>query len=548
MRAASSVVDRTGGARPNAAQRQSGIHVTMRLALGLMACLLAAPAAAQNLTVGMQTEPGTLDPQFNLLGSNTSALRNIYDTLLSRDPTLQVRPSLAESWRAVDETTWEFKLRPGVRFHDGSPLTAEDVRFTIERVTRVQGNPNSYATYIQGITEVQVVDPLTVRFLTNGPVPLLPSNISNIFILSAARGVRSTGEFNSGQAAIGTGPYRLSSWQPGQPLQLERNAEYFGGAPHWARVTFRPIANDGARVAALLSGDVDFINGVPLQDVARLQREGGRTRVFGGASAYVYMLFPELGKDPLPGVRDSQGNPLPRNPWQDPRVREALSLAINREAIVERLMEGRARVANQAVPAGFFGHSERIPAARFDADRARALLRDAGFPNGFQTNLACPNDRFVNDSKICEAAAQQLQRVGIRVDLSTQPRTTFFPQRARREWPLHAAGWGSLTGESSYFLTSQIHTPNRDLGLGAINYSGISDPGIDTLIQQGRRILDDGARRRVLEQAMEQTMAQHLVIPILTFEAVWSGRADRVRFTPRADEETLAIEVQPASP
>lgn len=519
----------------------------MRLAAALLACALAAPASAQTLTVGMQTEPGTMDPQFNLLGSNTSALRNIYDTLLSRDPSLQVRPSLAESWRAVDETTWEFKLRAGVLFHDGSPLTAEDVRFTIERVTRVPGNPNSYATYIQGIREVQVVDQLTVRFITNGPVPLLPSNISNIFIISSAKGVRSTSDFNSGQTAIGTGPYRFSSWQPSQPLVLERNDGYFAGVAHWQRVTFRPIANDGARVAALLSGDVDFINGVPLQDVGRLQREAGRTRVFGGPSAYVYMLFPELGKDPLPGVRDAQGNPLPRNPWLDPRVREAMSLAINREAIVERLMEGRASVANQAVPAGFFGHSSRIPPARFDPERARALLQEAGFPNGFQTNLACPNDRFVNDSKICEAAAQQLQRVGIRVDLTTQPRTTFFPQRARREWPLHAAGWGSLTGESSYFLTSQIHTVNRDLGLGAINYSGISVPEIDALIQRGRRTLDDAARRRLLEEAMERMIAQNLVVPILTFEAIWAGRSDRVRFTPRADEETLAIEILPAT-
>lgn len=516
------------------------------LAASVLALGLSVPAVAQTLTVGMQGEPGTLDPQFNLLGTNTSALRNIYDTLLSRDPALQLRPGLAESWRAVDETTWEFKLRPGVRFHDGSELTAEDVRFTIARVPNVSNNPNSYNTYIQGIREVQAVDKLTVRFITDGPVPLLPTNISNIFILSAARGLRSTSEFNSGAAAVGTGPYRLVSWQPGQPLVLERNAEYWGGAAPWARVTFRPIANDGARVAALLSGDVDFINAVPLADVSRLEREGNRNRVFAGPSAYVYMLFPEVGKETVAGLRDTAGQPLRRNPWQDARVREALSLAINRPAIVERLMEGRARVANQAVPEGFFGYSARIPPARFDPERARALLREAGYPEGFGTTLACPNDRFVNDGKICEAAAQQLQRVGIRVDLSTQPRTTFFPQRARREWALHAAGWGSLTGESSYFLTSQIHTPDKELGLGAINYSGISVPALDALIQRGRRVLDDGGRRAVLEEAMEGVMAQHLVIPVLNFEAIWAGRADRIRFVPRADEETLAIEVQAA--
>lgn len=516
-------------------------------ALGL-ALLAAQPLAAQSLVVGMQGEPGTMDPQFNLLGTNTSALRNIYDTLLSRDPSLQLRPSLAESWKAVDDTTWEFRLREGVTFHDGSPLTAEDVRFTIERVTRVANNPNSYATYIQGIREVQVVDARTVRFLTEGPVPLLPVNLSNIFIISSAKGARGTGEFNSGAAAIGTGPYRLVSWQPGQPLVLERNATYHGTAPAWSRVTFRPIPSDGARVGALLAGDVDFINAVPLQDVARLEKTEGarRLRVFSGPSAYVYMLFPELEKEPLPGVRDAQGQPLARNPWKDPKVREAVSLAINRNAIVERLMEGRARAANQAVPEGFFGHSGRIAPARHDLERARALLREAGYPNGFQTSLACPNDRFVNDSKICEAAAQQLQRAGIRVDLSAMPRATFFPARARREWPLHAAGWGSLTGESSYFLTSQIHSPNRELGLGAINYSGIGTPELDALIQRARRTLDEGQRRALLEEVMEKTMADNLVIPILTFEAVWAGRADKVDFTPRADEETLAIEVTPA--
>jgi len=523
-----------------------GIRQVVPAALAALLAAPVLPAAAQNLTVGIQGEPSTLDPQFNLLGTNTSALRNIYDTLVLRDPQLQVQPGLAESWRAVDETTWEFKLRPGVTFHDGSPLTAEDVRFSIARVPSIPNNPNSYSTYIQGIKEVQVVDPLTVRFLTDGPVPLLPVNLTSIFIVSGAKGPQANSAFNNGSAAIGTGPYRFVSWQPGQPLVLDRSDTYYGTKPDWARVSFRPIPSDGARVGALLAGDVDFINAVPLQDVARLEREGAgqRYKVFGGVSSYVYMLFPELGKDSMPNLRNAQGQPLTTNPWQDARVRQAVSLALNRQTIVDRLMEGHARVANQAIPAGFFGHSESIPAARFDLERARALLTEAGYPQGFQTSLSCPSDRFVNDSKICEAVAQQLQRVGIKIDLNVMPRATFFPARMRREWPMHAAGWGSLTGESSYFLTSQIHTPNREMGLGAINYSGISVPAIDTLIQQGRRTLDNDARRKILEQAMEQTMAQNLVIPILTFESLWAGRGDRVSFTPRADEETLAIEIR----
>ncbi|MCC7426900.1 MAG: ABC transporter substrate-binding protein [Alphaproteobacteria bacterium] len=521
------------------------LAVAVACAFAAGTTLSSIPAGAQELRVGMQTEPGTLDPQFNLLGSNTSALRNIYDTLIARDQNLQLVPSLALSWRPLNDTTWEFKLRPNVRFHDGSAFTAEDVKFTFARIPNVPGNPNSYAVYAAGITEVVVVDPLTVHFRTNGPTPLLPTNVSNLFIISAAKGVRQAAEFTSGAAAVGTGPYRLNTWRPGQPFVLDRNDSFWGDRPHWQRAIFRPITNDASRVSALLAGDVDFINGVPLQDIARLARDA-RFKVFAGQSAYVYMLYPDLDRDNTPGLAGADGRPLQASPFRDARVREAISLAINRPGIVERVMEGYATIANQAVPQGFFGHSDGVPPARFDVERARVLLREAGHPNGFQTTLHCPNDRFVNDSKICEAITQQLARVGIRVNLVAMPRTTFFPMRARREFGFHAAGWGSLTGESSYFLGAQIHSPNRALGLGAINTNGAGSPAIDAVIQQARRTLDDTQRGALLRQAMEMTMKDNLVIPVLTFQAIWAGRGDRVAFTTRADEETLAAEVKPA--
>ncbi|MBM3573127.1 MAG: hypothetical protein FJX52_12355, partial [Alphaproteobacteria bacterium] len=223
-------------------------------------------AMAQELKIGMQGEPGTMDPQFNLLGTNTSALRNIFDTLSIRDQNLQLKPGLALSWRSIDETTWEYKLRPGVRFHDGAPFTAADVKFTIERVPNVPQNPNSYVVYTNQIKEVVVVDPLTIHFKTDGPAPLLPTNLSNIFIISSAKGVQSPAEFNSGRAAIGTGPYKFLSWQPGSPFVIERNDSYWGGKADWSKVTFVPITRDASRVASLLSGDVDFINVVPIAD------------------------------------------------------------------------------------------------------------------------------------------------------------------------------------------------------------------------------------------------------------------------------------------
>ncbi|MFZ9634131.1 MAG: ABC transporter substrate-binding protein [Alphaproteobacteria bacterium] len=518
-----------------------------RLAL-LCASMLAAlsiGAHAQTLSIGIQNEPNTLDPQWNLVGNNTQAMRNIYDTLSARDRNLQLVPSLALSWRAVDDTTWEYKLRPGVKFHDGSDFTAEDVKFTIARVGSIPGNPNSYAVYVGQIREVVVVDPLTVRFVTNGPAPLLPTNLSNIFILSSRNGPQPNGDFNTGKAAIGTGPFRVVSWQPGSPLVLRRNDAYWGDRQPWQDVRFVPISRDSARVAALLAGDIDFINRVPIADLARL-RQDPKIRVFAGDSAYVYMLFPDVENDSPQGVRDIAGNPVAKNPFKDARVRRALSLAINRQAIVDRTMEGQASVANQAVPAGFFGHSTRIAPASFDAERARALLAEAGYRDGFQVDLSCPNDRFANDAKICEAVAQFLVRIGIRTQVSAMPSAVFFPRRGKKEFGLHMAGWGSLTGESSYFLGAQVHTARRDLGLGAINTNGISDPEIDALVQEARPVLDEARRRAILEKAMELAMERGYIIPAVTFQVLSAGRADRVSYATRADEETLAAEIAPA--
>lgn len=506
---------------------------------------LTTPAMAQTLNIGIQNEPNTMDPQWHLLGNNTQAMRNIFETLVARDVNLQVIPGLALSWKVIDDTTWEFKLRPGVKFHDGSDFTAEDVKFTLARVSTLQGNPSSYAVYTSQIKEVVIVDPLTVRFITNGSAPLLPTNLSNVFMMSSDKGTQPTADFNNGKAVIGTGPYKLTGWAPGTPQMLVRHDAYWGPKPAWATVKISPIARDPSRVAALLAGDVDFINRVPVADVARLKSDP-KIKVFAGASAYVYMVYPEVGADQPPGVKDNAGNPLPANPFRDARVRQAMSLAINRDALVERVMEGLATKMTQPVPDSMFGASPRIAPAPYNVERARALMTEAGFPQGFQAEMACPNDRFPNDSKICEAVAQQYSRIGLKVTLAAYPSAVFFPRRAKREFGLSMAGWGSLTGEASYFHGAVIHTTDKDKGLGAINVSGISDAEIDGLIQQARPMLDEAKRRAILEQVSEMVVARNWVIPVLAFGTVSAGRADKVAYTTRADEELMAVEITPA--
>ncbi len=517
----------------------------MRILAAALAATLALPAAAQTLSIGIQNEPNTMDPQWHLLGNNTAAMRNMYNTLVGRDVNLQDVPSLALSWTVVDETTWEFKLRPGVTFHDGSPFTAEDVKFTIARIPTLQGNPSAYSVYTSQIKEVVVVDPLTVRFVTNGAAPLLPTNLSNVFMMSGAKGPQPTADFNSGKAANGTGPYKLVSWSPGTPQMLVRNDAYWGPKPDWASVKIAPIPRDPARVAALLAGDVDFINRVPIADVARLKGDA-KMKLFSGPSAYVYMVYPEVGADQPPGVKDNAGAPLPANPFRDARVRQAMSLAINREALVERVMEGQAVRMSQPVPDGMFGASPRIQPVAANVDRARALMAEAGYPQGFQAEMACPNDRFPNDAKICEAVAQQYSRIGLKVTLAAYPSAVFFPRRAKREFGLSMAGWGSLTGEASYFLGAVIHSADKDKGLGGINVSGIADPELDRLIEAARPMLDQAKRRAALERISELTVERNWVIPTLAFGTVSAGRADKVTYVTRADEETMAAEIRPA--
>jgi peptide/nickel transport system substrate-binding protein len=513
--------------------------------LALALATAAAPAVAQNLNIGIQNEPNTMDPQWNLLGNNTQAMRNQYDTLVGRDVNLQLVPSLALSWKVLDETTWEFKLRPGVKFHDGSDFTAEDVKFTLARIPTLPGNPSAYIVYTNQIKEVVVVDPHTVRFITNGPAPLLPTNLSNVFMLSGAKGAHPTGDFNNGRAANGTGPFKLVSWSPGAPQMLARNEGYWGAKPHWATVRINPIARDPARVAALLAGDADFINRVPIADVARLKGDA-KMKLFSGPSAYVYMVYTEVGHDQPQGVKDNAGNPLAKNPFRDPKVRQALSLAINRDALVERVMEGLAVKMTQPVPDSMFGASPRIPPAPYDVARARALLAEAGFPQGFQAELTCPNDRFPNDAKICEAVAQQFSRIGMKITVAAYPSAVFFSRRAKREFGLTMAGWGSLTGEASYFFGAVIHTADKQRNLGSINVSGISDPEIDPLIQRARTMLDEPGRRALLEQVSEMVVQRNHVIPTLAFGTVSAGRSDRVSYTTRQDEEIQAREILPA--
>jgi peptide/nickel transport system substrate-binding protein len=378
-----------------------------RTALTLLTGALADPgrlfaqAPQSALTIGVSAPITSMDPHYHNLTPNLALARHLFSGLTDTDAHAKVVPSLATSWHLVDDRTWEFKLRRDVRFHDGTPFTAEDVAFTLDRVPKVPNSPSSYAIYTKPVVGMEVVDPHTIRLRTEAVYPLLPNDLSQIMILSrSVHANAATEEFNSGKLAIGTGPYKFIAYRPGDRVELERNGAYWGERPAWARVATRIISNNGARTAALLAGDVALIENVPTTDLAKL-RADERVRLSEIVGLrIVYLAMDQSRNGPTPFVSGPNGEALERNPLRDRRVRQALSVAINRQAIADRVMEGSAVPSGQFLPAGSFGYVPGLDAPKQDIARARALLAQAGYPNGIRLTLHGPNDRYINDAAI----------------------------------------------------------------------------------------------------------------------------------------------------
>jgi len=506
---------------------------------------LSANVSAQDLTVGVRAGPDSIDPHWSTLGSQAESLRHIFDTLVGVDKDLQLQPAIATSWTPVDEDTWEFKIREGVKFHDGSDLTAEDVKFSIDRIPKVTG-PMSMTIYTKSVASVDVVDDYTVHVHTKGSAATLPNDFIRLFVVSSAIGEGVGNEqFNSGVAAIGTGPYKFVSWEPKGDLVLARNDQYWGEAPHWVNVVRKEIPNDASRVAALQSGEVDLINYVPATDYAAMQNDN-RLDTFIADSVYILNITPNV-KDTLPVKAKVNGAVIEQNPFQDLKVREALDLAINRDVLADVVLEGLGKPANQLMPATFFGGSTDLPMPEYDLERAKALLAEAGYPNGFEIDFACTNNRLPGDAAVCEALAQMWSRAGLKVNANALNGTVFFPAQQAGEYSLWLSGWGTLTGEASYTYGSLVHTADPEKGLGAFNKSGYSNPEIDRLLEEGARTLDDAARRPLYEQVTELSMKDRVLIPTVVIQTVWAAKADTLTFEPRVDQETLAHLIRPVT-
>ncbi|SUE62921.1 ABC transporter substrate-binding protein [Roseomonas gilardii] len=497
------------------------------------------------LDMAVSAPPTSVDPHYHTLTPNFALGSHIFEQLVDRTPEGKPVPGLAESWKAIDDKTWEFRLRRGVKWHNGQDFTAEDVAYTIERVPNVVNSPGSYAIYTKPIARVEIVDPHTVRFHTHAVNPLMVTDMSQVAIIWHGLGPNpSTGDFNNGRNAIGTGPFRLESYQSGNRAVFVRNEDYWGRKPHWAKVNYRFIPNDGARVAALQAGDVQFIDAVPTSDITRVRKEPHIAISETTSLRSIYLRTDFRTDGPSPYVTGPNGEKLDKNPLLDHRVREALSIAINRQGIAERIMSGAALPTGQFMPPGAYGYAQDIKAPPYDPARAKALLAEAGFPNGLGITLNSSNDRYVNDAQIAQTIGQMWSRIGVKTQVDTVPFAVNAQRSARRDFSVTLGGWSNSTGEPSSGLRGLLGTRDVSRGWGTVNQAGYSSAEYDRLVEQGLVTVDDEKREQLWQQATRVAVRDIAWIPLHTQVNVWAMR-DTLKHTPRADEMTRAMDVSP---
>lgn len=463
----------------------------------------------------------TIDPHGQNEGPTTSLNQHIYESLTERDHAGKLMPLLASSWRVLpdDPTTWEFKLESGVKFHDGSAFTADDVVFSYERAMQPTSDFKGYLTSVEKVSKV---DDLTVRIKTKGPNPLLVNNTSSIRIMSKAWAEKNNAtkaqDFKNKEEnfavrnANGTGPFVLVSREADVRTVMKRNDAYWnkGKVPlEITELTLVPIKQDATRVAALLSGEVDFVQDVPVQDIARLKTQP-KLRVNSGPENRTIFFGMDVASADLKGD-DVQG----KNPFADKRVRQALNMAINRPAIQRVVMRGESVPTGVIMPPFVNGWTKELDAApAVDNAKAKALLAEAGYPSGFSVTLHCPNDRYVNDEGICQAAVGMFAQIGVKVNLVSQSKSIHFNliQKNPPETEFYLVGWGVPTYDSDYIFSYMYHS--RTGSQGSWNATGFKDAEVDTMIQSLSREVDIPKRDATIARLWAKLKDETIYLPI----------------------------------
>ncbi|MBL8701068.1 MAG: ABC transporter substrate-binding protein [Alphaproteobacteria bacterium] len=491
------------------------------------------PTEAKPFRFAVSGDANTMDPHSQNAGQVTLLLRQIYEPLILRGKKLEKIPGLATSWKSVDPKRWRFELRRGVKFHDGSDFTADDVVFSIKRALAPTSN---YGIYVDTVAEAVRVDDHTVDIVTKIPDPILPDKLTSVFMMdkewseknNAVRpqNTRDKEEMFTVRNTNGTGAYRLTGREADVRTTMARNDAWWGWADKAlnngtvSEITFRPVSSDATRVAALLSGEVDFVLDPPLQDLARL-KQNQQMRVLEGPEVRTIFFIFDVHRDEL-----LYSNVKGRNPLKDVRVRRAMYHAVDIEAIKARVMRGQSIPTGTLFPPQVNGYAKaedvRLP---FNPDRARQLLAEAGYPGGFEITLDCPNNRYINDEQICQAAAAMWARVGVNVKLNAMPLATFFPKIQKDDTSFYLLGWGVPTYDALYTFQSLLQSRDGQPGNGIWNYGRYSLGEMDRLINVMKTELDPAKRNAAIQQALRIYRDDVPHIPVHHQMIPWAMRA-----------------------
>jgi len=503
------------------------------LAASLLASLSYANAA--ELRWSSPTDPQTMDPHAVSSAPVLGFLNNVYEGLVRRNKDMAIEGSLAESWEPLGSDGWRFHLRQGVKFHDGADFTAEDVLFSYQRAA---SETSDVSSWFAPVADVKIVDDFTIDFLTHAPDPIFPDSIANFMILDKGWAETNGADLPAKETethatlnANGTGPFKLTAREPGVETVLEVNEGWWDTPEHnLTRATFLPIANPATAVAGLLSGQVDLIEPVPVQDVGRIERQDGLT-LHRGIEARVIMLGFGHGHDALKYSKETTD----RNPFQDAAVRTAVQKAINAEALVDKIMRGNAEVASQLVSSQMKGYSSAASELiGYDPEGARALLAEAGYPDGFSFGLKCPNDRYINDEALCKAMTAMLAQVGLDANLNAMPVRNYWPELREGNFDMYLLGWSPGTFDAEHPIRFLVTSQNDEKKLGSWNFGGYSNPRVDDLLPQIQREIDPEKRQSMLDEVARIVRDDVVYVPLHIQPLLWGSKSN-IELTQRAD-------------
>lgn len=499
----------------------------------------AAPASAKELRWAFQTDTTSLDPMGHNVTFTFSMVGNVYEGLVRRSADLELEPALATSWEMVEPTRWRFHLREGVKFHNGNDFNADDVLFSYKRINHTDSNLRDR---VGGVTDVIKVDDYTVDFVTEVPNPILTAQWETFYMMdkewseengalvptSTTKGIESY----AGQHSNGTGPFKITERETGVRTVFVPNENWWGEVEHnLTKVTMTPITQAATRVAALLSGEIDMMYPAPLQDIKRINGNDG-TRVISGPELRTIFLGMDQFRD------QALGTNVDGNPFKDVRVRKAIYQAINIDLIKEKVMRGLSYPTAMMISPALFPEGEQIERYPYDPEKSKELLAEAGYPDGFETRLDCPNDRYINDAEICQVITAMLARVGIKLNTRAYPKAQYFADinRGHQDFAIYLLGWTPSSFDSHNVLYSLMSTWNEDTGRARVNYGDFSDPRIDEITDAVLTETDQEKRNALILEAFNIVKDKAYYIPLHQQSVVWAAR-DNIDLKQRADNQ-----------